>query len=220
METTKTELNSCLMLAVNLVTPIDLAYIFDKPDLKDTGLELDSHITILYAAGRELPRLNLLPNFKDILGETEYLDFLDVYCKNQVQHKVLDIFDLGSFDNDSSYIVLKMKKEFNLYDKLSLLNKGLRLLYSVSSDFDSYNPHVSLAELKPGLSEKYLGDEKLMAVLEDSYVSFEDILLSYGLPNEPGDRKQYYLTNYKAVDRYFRIHDLEKTNETILKEIE
>ena len=213
---TNNELNSCLMLAVNLMTPVDLAYIFDAPDLKDTGIELDSHITILYAQSKELPRQNILQDIKDILGD--YDDFIDVYCKNTVFHKVLDIFDLGSFENDSDYVVLKLKKNFDLFGKLSLINKGLRIQYDVSSDFDSYTPHVSLAELEPGMAKKYLESENLKTVLENSYINFEDIILSYGSSNEKEDRKQYYLTNFKAIDRYFRIRNLEKDNESILKE--
>ena len=213
---TNNELNSCLMLAVNLMTPVDLAYIFDSPDLKDTGIELDSHITILYAQGKELPRQNILQDIKDILND--YDDFLEVYCKNTVFYKALDIFDLGSFENDSDYIVLKLKKNFDLFGKLSLINKGLRIQYDVSSDFDTYTPHVSLAELEPGTAKKYLESENLKTVLENSYINFEDLILSYGKSNEPKDRKQYYLTQFKALDRYFRVQNLEKDNESILKE--
>lgn len=219
METTN-ELNSCLMLAVNLMTPVDLAYVFDAPDLKDTGIELDSHITLLYAQEKELPRKNIPQDIRDILGDQEYNDFLDVYCKNTIFHKALDIFDLGSFENDSDYIILKLKKNFDLFGKLSLINKGLRVQYSVSSDFDNYTPHVSLAELNPGTAKKYLESENLKTILEDSYINFEDIILSYGKSGEPEDRKQYYLTQFKAVDRYFRIARLKKTNEEILKEEE
>lgn len=219
METTN-ELNSCLMLAVNLMTPVDLAYVFDAPDLKDTGIELDSHITLLYAQGKELPRKNIIQDLRDILGDQDYDDFLEVYCKNQVFHKALDIFDLGSFENDSDYIILKLKKNFELWNKVSLINKGLRVQYGVLSDFDTYTPHVSLAELNPGTARKYLESEKLMTVLEDSYINFEDLILSYGKSNEPEDRKQYYLTNFKAIDRYFRIAGLKKTNAEILKEEE
>ena len=88
----------------------------------------------------------------------------------------------------------------------------------MSSDFDTYTPHVSLAELNPGTARKYLESENLKTILEDSYINFEDIILSYGKSGEPEDRKQYYLTNFKAVDRYFRIAGLKKTNEDILKE--
>ena len=39
------EINSCLMLAMNLSTPVSLGCVFKESDLKDTGVELDSHIT-------------------------------------------------------------------------------------------------------------------------------------------------------------------------------
>lgn len=212
------EINSCLMLAVNLITPVDMAYIFDKADLKDTGIELDSHITLLYAQSKILPWKNIISDIKDILGDLEYDKFLENYCKNQVSHKVLDIFDLESFENDSDYIVLKLKKNFELFGTLSLINKGLRVQYDVQSDFNQYTPHVSLAELEKGMASKYLRDEKLLSVLEDTYINFEDLILSYGKSNEPGDRKQYFLTQFKCVDRFFRVKDLEKENIEILKE--
>ena len=88
----------------------------------------------------------------------------------------------------------------------------------MSSDFDTYTPHVSLAELNSGTARKYLESENLKTVLEDSYINFEDLILSYGKSGEPDDRKQYYLTNFKAVDRYFRIAGLKKINDEILKE--
>ena len=211
---TNNEINSCLMLAVNLMTPVDLAYIFDGSDLKDTGIELDSHITLLYAQGKEIPKDNIISDLKDII---DYPEFLDLYCKNQVSYRALDIFDLSSFENDSDYIILKLKKNFDLYNKLCLINKGLRIQYGVSSDFDQYTPHVSLAELNPGTAEKYLNDDKLKSILEDTYINFEDIMLSYGKSNEP-DRKQYFLTQFKCVDRFFRVLGLQKDNSEILKE--
>lgn len=213
---TNSEINSCLMLAVNLMTPVDLGYIFDVPDLKDTGVELDSHITLLYAQGKEIPKDNIIPDIKDII---DYNDFINVYCKNKVSYKALDIFDLSSFENDSDYIILKLKKNFDLYNKLSLINKGLRIQYGVSSEFDQYTPHVSLVELKPGTAKKYLTNDNLKLVLDDTYINFEDLMISYGKTNEK-DRKQYFLTQFKCVDRYFRIRELEKANEEMLKEDE
>lgn len=208
------EINSCLMLAVNLMTPVDLGSIFDASDLKDTGIEIDSHITLLYAQGKTIPRENIIPDLKDILEN--YNEFLDLYCKNQVSYKAFDIFDLDKFENDSDYIILRLKKNFDLYNKTCLINKGLRIQYNVSSDFDNYTPHVSLAELNPGTAKKYLNSENLMAVLEDTYINFEDLVISYGKSNEP-DRKQYFLTQFKCVDRFFRLRELEKANEEILK---
>ncbi len=214
---TNSEINSCLMLAVNLMTPVDLGYIFDSPDLKDTGIELDSHITLLYARGKEIPRKNVIQDLKDILGN--YDEFIDLYCKNQTFYKAFDIFDLSSFENDSDYIILKLKNSFDLYNKVSLINKGLRVQYGVSSEFDQYTPHVSLAELNPGTAKKYLESEKLQAVLEDTYINFEDLVISYGKSNEV-DRKQYFLTQFKCVDRFFRLRELERANEEMLKEEE
>ena len=51
---------SCLMLACNLLTPISLGSIFLDDDLQDTGIELDSHITILYAPGKLINKAEIL----------------------------------------------------------------------------------------------------------------------------------------------------------------
>jgi hypothetical protein len=201
------DLNSCLMLAVNLDCPISLKVMFDEPDLKDTGVELDSHITLLYAQGRELDRTKIIPDLKEILGEDGYWKLVE---KIQDPHEipVLDVFDLGSFENDSDYIVLKLKPESIIYEPLQKINKGLRLKYDVSSDFDSFTPHVSLAELRPGMAGKYLESEELKNFLRDTVISLEDIMISYGASNEPEDRKQYFLTGFHSVDRYFRLNHL------------
>ena len=36
-------------------------------------------------------------------------------------------------------------------------------------------------------------------------VSLEVFMISYVLSNEPEDRKQYFLTGFHSVDRYFRL---------------
>ncbi len=201
------KLNSCLMLAVNLDCPISLKAVFSETDLKDTGIELDSHITLLYAQGREIDKNDLLDSIKEILGDGGYYDFLSK-LSNPREYKISDIFDLGSFENDSDYVVLKMKNSCSIYEDLSKINRGLRLKYDVATDFDDYTPHLTLAELQPGTAEKYLKSETLLKVLEDSVVNYEDIMVSYGLSNEPEDRKQYFLTTYHCVDRYFRMEHL------------
>jgi hypothetical protein len=197
------ELNSCLMLAVNLDCPISLKAMFDTPDLKDTGVELDSHITLLYAQGKEIDRGRIVYDMKDILGD-EYWDLVEK-IQNPKEIPVLDVFELGSFENDSDYVVLKLKSESVIFEPLQKLNKGLRQRYDVSSDFDSYTPHVSLAELQPGCAAKYLASEDLKRFLQDTVISLEDFMISYGLSNEPEDRKQYFLTSFHSVDRYFRL---------------
>lgn len=197
-------MNSCLMLAANLDCPISLKAIFDEGDLKDTGVELDSHITLLYAAGKQLDRREIMKDIPLILGEEDWEE-LCLKMKESKEVPVLDVFDLGSFENDSDYIVLKLKKECSIYPWLAQINKSLRAKYDVASDFADYTPHLSLAELQPGCALKYLESETLKLVLKDTVVSLEDIMISYGTANEVEDRKQYFLTSYHSVDRYFRM---------------
>lgn len=198
------DLNSCLMLAVNLDCPISLKVMFDEADLKDTGVELDSHITLLYAQGKEIDRSRLMQDLKEILGEDDYWNLIEA-IQDPKEIPVFDVFDLGSFENDSDYVILKLKPESVLYEPLQKINKGLRTKYDVSSDFDSYTPHVSLAELQPGTAAKYLSSPELKKFLEDTVISLEDFMISYGLSNEPEDRKQYFLTSFHSVDRFFRL---------------
>ncbi len=209
-------MNSCLMLAVNLDTPVNLGCVFDSEDLKDTGIELDSHITLLYAQGKELPRQDLLSDIKTILGEktVEFMNLLE----NEHDYKILDYFHLSSFENDSDYVVLKLNEDKkDLFNDLFLINKGLRIKYDVSVEFDNYSPHITLAELKPGMAKKYMDSEKLNMILEDTYLDFYDIILSYGTSNDVKDRKQYHLTSYNSLPRYFKMFNEERELETLLK---
>lgn len=202
-------LNSCLMLAVNLDTPVSLGCVFDEEDLKDTGIELDSHITILYAQGKVLEREKMLTEVKRLLGE-RYIELQNLMSEEH-NFTLLDYFDLSSFKNDSDYVVLKFKPEIeDIYKDLYLLNKGLRLAYDVQSEFDSYSPHITLAELKPGTADKYLESEKLKLILENTVFDFDDLVLSIGKSNEVEDRKQYFLTSFNSVQRYFRLENLRK----------
>lgn len=203
----ETNLNSCLMLAVNLDCPVSLKALFDEADLKDTGVELDSHITLLYAQGKEIDRKGLMSDIQTILGDEEYSEFIE-RIKDAKEFPVFDVFELGSFENDSDYLILKLKKESSIYPWLSQINKALRIRYDVSSDFADYTPHLSLAELMPGTVGKYLEAEEIKHVLTDSVVSLDDIMISYGPSNEPEDRKQYFLTSFHSVDRYFRLQHL------------
>lgn len=213
MEDNSTSMNSCLMLAIGLYTPVELGSIFDSADYKGTGLELDSHITLLYAQGRLLPRKMILEDVKSILGE-DWKNFEDL-ISNMSRLKVLDTFELGSFENDSDYLVLKMKKDNDIFEKLKLINLSLRKKYKVSVDFSDYMPHITLAELMPGTVEKYLKLDCLKKILENSLIDFEDLILSQGISSEVFDRKQYFLTQFKNVDRYFRLKNLREGNKNL-----
>lgn len=202
--------NSCLMLAADLITPVSLSSIFDSGDLKDSGIEYDSHITIMYAGGKMLGKAELLGNIEKV-DHTFITEFLKENSSEDLSdpYPVLEIFELGNFENDSGYVVLRLKQDAPMYDRLATLNKGLQEAYGVVSDFGSYKPHLTLAELEPGLTDKYLDDSKLHALLESSFVRFEDLILSY---SEVGikEYKVHNLTHYRAVDRWFRIRDLRR----------
>ena len=201
-------INSCLMWAIGLYTPVDLASIFKNEDLRGTGLELDSHLTLLYAQNKILPRKDMMSDIEMILGP-EFEGLIDM-CKTENHFKVLDLFELGSFENDSDYIVLKLRKDSDTYKMLSLINKGMKTKYEVSSEFSEYTPHITLAELQPGKAKEYLGNDNLRLLLENTYFDFEDIMISFGTSSEVVDRKQYFLTQYKNIDRYFRLKHLKE----------
>lgn len=204
-------MNSCLMLAIGLYTPVELGSIFDSADYKDTGLELDSHITLLYAQGKILPKKMILEDIKTLVNWETF----DKMLSDTSRLKVFDYFELGSFENDSDYLILKLKQDTSIFNKLKLINLGLRKKYGVSSEFTDYTPHITLAELQPGKAKGYLESGCLKKVLENSLVDFEDIILSHGTSSEVIDRKQYFLTNHKSVDRYFRLKNLRKNNEEL-----
>ena len=146
--------NSCLMLACALYTPINLSSIFDSEDLKDTGIELESHITLLYAQGITVPKNNIMEDIEIALGD-DFDSFMNLLKNGDIiGENVLETFDLGLFENDSDYVVLKLKQDTELYTNLKLINKGLRSKYGVQSEY-TYTPHMTLAELNQGTAKKY-----------------------------------------------------------------
>lgn len=212
------ENNSCLMLNCTTYLPIPLISVFSEGDLKDTGIELEPHITLLYAQAKELPRMNLMGDIEGILGADEFDKFME-FIKTENTEPLLKYFELGSFGNESDYIVLKLKKGNYIHDTLSLINKGLRLKYGVKSKFPDYTPHLSLAELQPGTAKKYLENDTLKLILQDSFVSFEDIVLSIGPSNTPIDRERYNLTTFNVVDYFFYVERSKREQEEFKKMI-
>ena len=201
--------NSCLMLACALYTPINLSSIFDSEDLKDTGIELESHITLLYAQGITVPKNNLMEDIEIALGD-DFDSFMNLLKNGDIiGENVLETFDLGLFENDSDYVVLKLKQDTELYTNLKLINKGLRSKYGVQSEY-TYTPHMTLAELNQGTAKKYTESKKLKAVLENSKFAVEDLVISYGPSNVVEDREKYNLTKFHAVDRFFREENLKR----------
>lgn len=203
--------NSCLMLACALYTPIMLSSVFDEEDLKDNGIEIESHITLLYSQGKIINKDNIIDDIRVILGEDSYNEFMN-FLKNgdSLEKNIFSMFELGKFENDSDFIVLKLKRDHYLFKILNLINTGLRNKYEVKSDFNSYTPHITLAKLNSGMADKYLSSKKLKLILNESKISFEDLIISYGPSNVIEDKEKYNLTTFHAIDRYFRENELKK----------
>lgn len=195
---------SCLMLACNLLTPISLGSIFLDDDLKDTGIETDSHITILYAPGKIIDKTEIL---KKIGLKT--ISYIKELATSETYPPVFDLFELSSFSNESDYVILRLKESTELYQKLKWLNSELSKDYKVTSEFGKYKPHLTLAELKVGKAGKYLKHDILQKVLKDSAVQPEDFVISYSIRDNK-NFIQHDLTHNRSVDRIFRIRDLQR----------
>lgn len=196
------------MLMTSMWTGIDLYAVFDEEDLKDTGIEYDSHITALYSNDLVIPRGEVLERIKDCMGDY-WLD-LENLMKANDKLKVSDHFEISKFENDSDYAIFRMREDSDIARLLTMMNTGLTNIYGVNSDFNSYKPHMTLAELEPGTAGKYMFSSLLSQIYENAVFSVDDLVISYGQKDKPGEYKQYNLTSYNAVKRYFRQKELER----------
>ncbi len=201
-------LNSCLMLAVNLYLPVDLGSIFDSEDV--TELEIDSHVTILFAEDKVMDRKDLLGSVKMLLDKDQF----QALTNSNKEYGIFDLCDLRLFENDEDVLVLALKDSVQK-EYCTLLNKALSAKYGITSRFKTYTPHITLATLKQGTGRKYMNSEKLDFILSNGILSFEDLMYSYGETGKK-DKKQYFLTNNFCIDRYFRLENIRKA----LKELE
>lgn len=197
--------NSCLMLATTLWTGIDLSAVFKTEDLIDSGIERDSHITVFFSPDKVVPREGLLDKIK-VLDS----DLISKF-KEQNRYKVLDFFELGKFENDRDYVILKLQPDNFLYDALNVLNSGLTSSYDISGTFKTYTPHMTLAQLQPGKAKDYMFSPVLGLILETAVFSIDDFILSHG--DGEGTFKQFQITTENAVSRYFRQKELERDRE-------
>lgn len=221
------EINSCLMMAMILETPISLAYCFASEDLKYP--EIESHVTLLYAQGYEVEKEEISELKRLVWDVMSYSD--REYVLEQLKDEQYlpsdwfgTVFTLDKFSNDKAdYLILKLNEKDPLGEVLGrifrIIHKTVKSRWGVKTTFSNYTPHITLAVLFPGCADKYLEDIELHHVLEDSHLALSDFILSVGPASENGDpdRIQWNLTTFNAVDRYFKLieakKELEKYNQ-------
>jgi len=205
-------MKSKLIWKIGLYTPISLTCSIKDEDRMGSQ-NFDPSILILDAGEKVLPRVTLLNDIKLILGTQDYETFNNL-CKRENDEKhVLDFFDLGVINNgvDSETIVLKLKTDNLIYDSVNLIRKGIGVKFNINTRSENYTPYISLVEISKGSSPKYVNNGSLLAILRDSKFDLEDLALA--ITDIDNVEKDYYLTQYKAVDRYFRIQNDEKDDE-------
>lgn len=108
-----------------------------KPEEKVYGKETDPHITLLYGLHKDVDDKDIIEMFKD-------------YKSSEININVerIDIFENDEFD----VVKMNVTSEF-----LTNMNKKLSTLPH-TSDFPDYRPHITIAYIKKGCSDKYIQD--------------------------------------------------------------
>jgi hypothetical protein len=107
--------------------------------------------------------------------------------------------------------VLKLKNDNIIYDSINLIRKGIGVKFNINTRNSSYTPIIKLVEVNPGTGSKYTTNSSILAILKDSRFEIEDLAVE--ITDIDDVEKDYYLTQYKNVDRYFRIRNDEKDSE-------
>ena len=191
---------SCIMLSCNLSTPIPFGSFFREEDLQGTGVELDSHITLLYAPELFIDRHEALKEIGD-----NNISYIKSIVENETFFEVPELFELSSFSGESDYVILKLKERSELFAKLKWVNSKLSSKFKVVSEFEKYVPHLTLAEVKKGSANKYVNDSALKRVIKNSLFQPEDFVIGYDYTKD--DYRVYSMTTNKTADRFFRVRE-------------
>lgn len=111
-----------------------------KADLAEDGIETDTHVTIKYGV-----RPDMLPVISRIAAETEPM--------------VLRFGPVSLFTTNDDFDVVKVEVES---DQLRSLNGRLAALPGSDNTRPFYNPHLTIAYVRKGAGEKYVGPGPLI----------------------------------------------------------
>lgn len=199
---------SSLRLDTSLWTGLDLSAAFKDDDLLEDGIDIDSHIDILYNPNGLIEKEELLDKIKTILGDDDSL--LKDLKKNPEKLNVLDYFELGKIEKiEGDYIVLKLNPETKLFSSLNMVNTGLSSSYELRDS--NYEPYMTLAKVKKGKGKDYMFSPILNMILSNAKFNIDDLVLSY--KDKEGKQKLFNITSNNAVERFFRQEELERDKE-------
>jgi len=117
-----------------ILSKIDRDDLYDD-ETKSFGLEYDCHITILFGLHNNV-------NVDDVIKE------VNDYVKKPIK---IEIKKLSHFENEK-FDVLKFDVES---PELRELNKIIKEKFEHTETYPSYEPHITVAYLKPGTAKKY-----------------------------------------------------------------
>jgi 2'-5' RNA ligase len=136
----------CAMVNLDVPGMKDLQEKIDPEDLAGSGIESDHHVTLLYGlhdGGETHSELS-----------KEQLSKLMNICKKDISE--VRLYEVSAFKN-SEYDVLKFKADS---PGLHSTNGELTKAFEFTTDFPEYNPHATIAYLKPGTADKYIKEFK------------------------------------------------------------
>ena len=147
-----------VMLDLEITNWSEITKKIDKSDIyseeKDSfGIENEPHITVFYGLHSSVDDENII----SIINKYKYENYYDI-----------KINKVDSFKNQN-YDVLKYSIQMD--NSLKEFNNQLSKLPN-SNEFPDYNPHITIAYLLPGLSEKYYNDIPLPSDLRVNCIKY------------------------------------------------
>ena len=165
----------CVMLFLEVPGMEALQEKINPDDLMGSGLEREHHVTLLYGlhdGGELYPEL-----------DKERLDRLI-----EISHKTaLDtrLYEVSAFKK-ADIEVLKFKADNSA---LHLVNGELTKEFAFTTDYPEYNPHATIAYLKPGKADLYIDEFRNVELVG------KPLAIVYSRPN--GEKVEYVLNEPK-----------------------
>jgi 2'-5' RNA ligase len=137
----------CLMLDVpfqnwqKVLSRISKEDLYEEEGVDTYGLEDEPHVTVIYGLHEEVK-------------DEKLIKFVKEFCKSTPIE--IEVTKMGVFKN-SKFDVIKFDVESSI---LKSLNKKLSENFPYTSKFPNFEPHITIAYLKKGTSEKYLKELK------------------------------------------------------------